>query len=267
MHKSQKKIYLCTTKKERIDITINTVFKKMHHLQRLFLAVMLVFTASTAMAQYYSGDHTFDGTNKNEASASLTTGDNIITGHCVGNTIHYKHYFNDHWSVDGGANLQYTKQLYGFKAKGEYHLKIRSFHMFASAEYMFNHYHKYNTNENVGNASVRFERGYWDITLGGSFIGYNMMGDHYTEPITLTFGAHATLRPRTNKWNVGLLFRNYDDFYYENWNINWGLDLYYRIKPNMKLFGEFNVRPAGSMSQLASKYETTGKIGVIYRWK
>ncbi len=239
----------------------------MHHLQRLFLAVMLVFAASTAMAQYYSGDHTFDGTNKNEASASLTTGDNIITGHCVGNTIHYKHYFNDHWSVDGGANLQYTKQLYGFKAKGEYHLKIRSFHMFASAEYMFNHYHKYNTNENVGNASVRFERGYWDITLGGSFIGYNMMGDHYTEPITLTFGAHATLRPRTNKWNVGLLFRNYDDFYYENWNINWGLDLYYRIKPNMKLFGEFNVRPAGSMSQLASKYETTGKIGVIYRWK
>jgi hypothetical protein len=93
------------------------------------------------------------------------------------------------------------------------------------------------------------------------------MGDHYTEPITLTFGAHATLRPRTNCWNVGLLFRNYDDFYYENWNINWGLDFYYRFNSKWKMFGEFNIRPAGSMSQLASKYETTGKVGVIYRWK
>jgi hypothetical protein len=93
------------------------------------------------------------------------------------------------------------------------------------------------------------------------------MGDHYTEPLTLTFGAHASLRPRTHRWNVGLLFRNYDDFYYENWNINWGLDFYYKIKPSWKLFGEFNIRPAGSMSQLASKYETTGKVGLIYRWK
>ncbi len=236
-------------------------------LKRLALILLVSSTISTATAQYYSGDHTFDGEHKNELSGSLTTGNNIITGPAIGNTWHYKHYFNSHWSVDGGLNTQYTKQLYGIKGKGEYHLKIRSFHMFASAEYMFNHYHMFNTNENIGNMSVRFERGYWDITLGGSLIGYNMMGDHYTEPLTLTFGAHATLRPRTHHWNVGLLFRNYDDFYYENWNINWGLDFYWRLKPQWKLFGEFNVRPAGSMSQLASKYETTGKVGVIYRWR
>ena len=235
--------------------------------QRLAFFLLLALSASTALAQYYSGDHTFDGVHKNEASASLTTGKNIITGPCIGNTLHYKHYINNHWSLDGGVNLQYTKQLYGFKANAEDYLKIRKFHMFASGEYMYNHYHRFNTNENVGNVSVRFERGYWDITLGGSLIGYNMMGDHYTEPLTLTFGAHATLRPRTNKWNAGLLFRNYDDFYYENWNINWGVDFYYRLKPHLKLFGEFNIRPAGSMSQLASKYETTGKVGLIYRWK
>ncbi len=64
---------------------------------------------STAMAQYYSGEHTFDGENKNEISLSLTTGKNIITGPCIGNTVHYKHYFNDHWSIDGGANMQYTR--------------------------------------------------------------------------------------------------------------------------------------------------------------
>ena len=212
----------------------------MYSLQRLVITLLLSFAVCTAYGQYYSGDHTFDGEHKNEASVSLTTGKNIITGPCIGNTVHYKHYFNNHWSIDGGANLQYTKGLYGFKAKGEYHLKIKSFHMFASGEYMFNHYNSYNTNENVANMSVRFERGYWDITLGGSLIG--------------------------NNWNAGLFFRNFDDFYYENWNINWGLDFYYRFSPKWKLFGEFNIRPAGSMSQLASKYETTGKVGLIYRW-
>ena len=226
----------------------------MSTLKQTILCLVFSLTVSTAMAQYYSGIHTFDGEHRNEASVSVTTGKNIITGPCIGNTMHYKHYFNNHWSVDGGINLQYTKGLYGYKAKGEYHIQVQSFHIFASGEYMFNHYHSYNTNENVGNMSLRFERGYWDITLGGSLIGYNMMGDHYTEPLTLTFGAHATLRPRTNDWNVGLLFRNYDDFYY-------------RFNPKLKLFGEFNVRPAGSMSQLASKYETTGKVGLIYRWK
>ncbi len=233
----------------------------------IILTLLLIVTTGTAAAQYYSGDHTFDGENKNEASVSLTTGRNIITGPCIGNTVHYKHYFNNHWSVDGGVNMQYSKQLYGVKAKGEYHIKVKAFDLFASAEYMFNHYHMFNTNENVGNLSFRCERGYWDITLGGSLINYSMMGDYYTELPTLTFGAHATLRPRTNNWNVGLLFRNYDDFYYENWNINWGLDFYYRLKSNLKLFGEFDIRPAGSMSQLASKYETIGKLGLIYRWK
>ena len=239
----------------------------MNYFKRLFFSLLVLVTAASASAQYYSGEHSFDGEHKNEASVSLTTGKNIITGPCIGNTWHYKHYFNNHWSIDGGINTQYTKKLYGFKAKGEYYLHLKDFHIFASGEYLFNHYHRFNTNENVANMSIRLERGYWDLTLGGSLIGYNMMGDHYTEPLTLTFGAHATLRPRTNVWNVGLLFRNYDDFYYENWNINWGLDFYYRINPKWKMFGEFDIRPAGSMSQLASKYETTGKVGLIYRWK
>ena len=229
--------------------------------------LLLALTAGNALAQYYSGDHAFDGEHQNEASASVITGKNIITGPSIGNTVHYKHYFNNHWSVDGGLNAQYTKQLYGIKAKGEYHFKVKSFHMFASAELLYNRYFKFKTNEIDGNISIRFERGYWDITLGESLINYTIGRSGYTEPPTLTFGAHATLRPRTNDWNVGLLFRNYDDFYYENWNINWGLDFYYRFNPTWKLFGEFNVRPAGSMSQLASKYETTGKVGVIYRWK
>ena len=236
--------------------------------RRLILSLwLLAFATGTALAQYYSGDHTYDGEHQNEASASVITGKNIITGPSIGNTVHYKHYFNNHWSVDGGLNAQYTKQLYGFKAKGEYHFKVKSFHMFASAELLYNRYFKFKTNEIDGNISIRFERGYWDITLGESLINYTIGRSGYTEPPTLTFGAHATLRHRTNPWNVGLLFRNYDDFYYENWNINWGVDYYYRFNPQWKMFGEFNIRPAGSMSQLASKYETTFKVGLIYRWE
>ena len=241
-----------------------TIHKK---LQRLVFSLLLAFTASTAVAQYYSGEHTYDGENKNEVSASLVTGKNIITNASIGNTFHYKHYFNDHWSVDGGLNTQFSKQLYGIKARGEYHLQVMAFHLFASAEALYNRYHKYNANEFDANISLRIERGYWDITLGETLINYSIGESGYTEPPTLTFGAHATLRPRTHRWNVGLLFRNYNDFYYENWNINWGLDFYYKLNPEWKLFGEFNVRPAGSMSQLASKYETTGKVGLIYRWK
>ena len=235
--------------------------------KRFILSGALVLAEATATAQYYSGEHTFDGEHKNEVSATLVTGRNIITNASIGTKFHYKHFFNDHWSMDAGLNTQFSKQLYGVKARGEYHFQILDFHLFASAEALYNRYYKYNANEFDGNLSLRIERGYWDITLGETLINYSIGESGYTEPPTLTFGAHATLRPRTNHWNVGLLFRNYDDFYYENWNINWGLDYYYKFNPTWKLFGEFNIRPAGSMSQLASKYETTGKIGVIYRLK
>ena len=77
----------------------------MSTLKQTILCLVFSLTVSTAMAQYYSGIHTFDGEHRNEASVSVTTGKNIITGPCIGNTMHYKHYFNNHWSVDGGANF------------------------------------------------------------------------------------------------------------------------------------------------------------------
>jgi hypothetical protein len=39
-----------------------------------------------------------------------------------------------------------------------------------------------------------------------------------------------------------------------------------KLTQQLNLFGEFKVRPAGSLSQLASKYETSEKIGVKYVW-
>ena len=43
-------------------------------LKRLTVTLMLAVTTGTALAQYYSGEHTYDGENRNEASASVTTG-------------------------------------------------------------------------------------------------------------------------------------------------------------------------------------------------
>ena len=36
------------------------------------------------------------------------------------------------------------------------------------------------------------------------------------------------------------------------------------LNPSMKLYSEFNVRPAGSLSQLATRYETSLKVGLHY---
>ena len=135
---------------------------------RLRVALLLLFGLAVcpAWAQYYSGEHTYDGENRNEASASMTTGRNIITNASIGTSFHYKHYFNNHWSVDGGVNTQFSKKLYGVKARGEYHFQLKAFHLFASAEALYNRYHRYNTNEYDGNISLRIERGYWAEFLG-----------------------------------------------------------------------------------------------------
>jgi hypothetical protein len=134
---------------------------------------------------------------------------------------------------------------------------------------MYNRYHKWHTNETAFNLSVTWETPYFNLRVGESLITYHLLHACYTEPLTLTFGTGVSIRPRWNPWNIGLFFRNYDDFYYENWNINWGLNFYAPltiVHKDMQLFGEFNVRPAGSMSQLASKYETSGKLGIKYVW-
>ena len=131
---------------------------------------------------------------------------------------------------------------------------------------MYNRYCDYRTNEYAANLSATWETPYFDLTVGESLITYSLLGCSYTEPLTLTFGTGVNIRPRWNSWNIGLFFRNYDEFYYENWNINWGLRFYAGLKKNYNLFGELNIRPAGSMSQLASKYESTLRIGVRKRW-
>ena len=235
-------------------------------MKKLLFFIILTLSASTLFAQTYNGLHKFDGKHKNELTAYLMGGYNIVSGTFGGFEASYKRHLTDRWHVGVDAQAQLGKQLYSNDIHGGYRLPIGWSDFYFDGKFMYNRYHRWHTNETIGNLSLTWETPYIFLRVGESLITYHTLHFRYTEPLTFTFGFGVNIRPRSNPWNIGLFFRNYDDFYYENWNINWGLNFYAPLMKDMQLFGEFNIRPAGSMSQLASKYETSGKLGIKYVW-
>ena len=213
---------------------------------------------------------TFDGEHKNEISAYTMAGDNVVTDFFMGLSASYTRHLTNRWHVGGDMQMQFGKKLFSVDVQGGYRLPIKYGNIDFSAKVMYNYYHKFGFHEMAYNVSATWESAYVDMRLGGSKVHYHShvwgMGFGYSEPVLLTFGFGANIRHRNNPWNVGLFFRNYDDYYYENWNINWGIRWYAKVKDQWHLFGEFNIRPAGSMSQLASKYEGSVKVGLKYKW-
>ena len=231
------------------------------------LAFVLSLCASTGVqAQSYNGVHKYDGEHKNEVNAYLMGGYNVVCETFGGVAVSYKRHLTDRWHVGGDVQSQFGKELYSVDAKGGYRLPFKWMDFYFDGTLLYNRYQKWGANEKIANLSVTWETPYVYLRVGESLIRWSIQNFGYTEPLTFTFGFGAQMRPRWNPWNVGIFFRNYDDFYFENWNINWGLNFYGRISPVMHFFGEFNIRPAGSMSQLASKYETSGKLGIKYVW-
>lgn len=234
--------------------------------RKVFVALLLFLAASLCQAQVYCGEHKYDGQHKNEVTGYLQGGDNIVTDFFLGPSVSYKRHFTDRWAAEGAVDIPFGKGKYGVSVKGGYRLPLSYFNFYFTGKVMYNRYNDFNTNEYNYNLSIIWEAPYFEIVVGQSIINYHLLGSSYTEPLTLTFGAGLNIRPRWNSWNIGLFFRNYDDFYYENWNINWGFRFNGSLNKTMKLFGEFNIRPAGSMSQLASRYETSLKLGLKYLW-
>ncbi|SHK61573.1 hypothetical protein [Xylanibacter ruminicola] len=232
----------------------------------IILSLALAALATTASAQVFTGEHKYDGEHKNELSGYFMGGNNVVVQGYGGLAASYKYHLTDRWTVGGDAQAQLGKQLYSVDAKGGYRLPFKFLDFYFDATLLYNRYERWKANEKIANLSVTVESPYLYLRVGESYIRWSIRDFGYTEPLTLTFGFGAQMRPRWNSWNVGIFFRNYDDFYFENWNINWGLNFYGRINSTMNFFGEFNIRPAGSMSQLASKYETSGKLGIKYVW-
>lgn len=235
----------------------------------LSFAILLVEIA--AMAQPYSGSRRFDGAHRDVVEGYLTGGSNVVTGGFISEAVTYTRHLTDRWSVGAGEQIQFFKQVYSADVTGTYRLPAGKTNLYFDGRLLFNRYNHWRVNEPILHLSALWETSYVDLRLGGSYIHYWMVGvdtgntdASYTEPIAVTVGLGVNIRPRSNPWNLGFFIRNYDHFYYENWNINWGFRFHATLTPEMKLFGEFNVRPAGSMSQLATRYETALKLGLRY---
>ena len=250
----------------------------MKHTSAFFLLLVLLLSAGAgASAQTYSGERKFDGVHRNEISGNLMWGFNVVTGTVIGEAATYTRHLTDRWSISAGEQVQFIKWLYSVDLMGTYRLPLRHSNLYFDGRVVNNLYTQWDMQELLINASAFWESSHFDLRLGMSYIHYykyKIKEDYqfftdagYTEPPTITFGVGANLMPRSSRWNLGLFLRNYDQFYYENWNINWGLRFHTTLPWNeMKLFGEFNVRPAGSLSQLATRYETALKLGIKYVW-
>ena len=248
----------------------------MHHLafhsnncikvKHIYHILLILLVTTTASAQTFNGEHKYDGEHKNELSGYIMAGGNIVSGAFGGIEASYKRHLTSRWHIGADMQAQFGKQLYSNDIRGGYRLPVGWSDFYLDGKLMYNRYHRWHTNETVANLSLTWETPYFNLRIGESLITYHTLHFRYTEPLTFTFGTGVNIRPRWEKWNIGLFFRNYDDFYYENWNINWGLNFYATLARQMQMFGEFNIRPAGSMSQLASKYETSGKLGIKYVW-
>lgn len=232
-------------------------------MRKLILTLFLT-AAVSSQAQTFTGVHKYDGEHKNEISGYTMFGSNVVSGGFGGLEVSYKRHLTDRWHVGGDAQAQFGKQLYSVDVQGGYRLPLSWMDFYFDGKAMYNRYNRWHTNETILNLSLTWETPYFQLRVGESLITFHELHFRYTEPLTFTFGTSVNIRPRWNSWNLGLFFRNYDDFYYENWNINWGVRFHATLNPAMVLYSEFNVRPAGSISQLATRYETSLKLGLHY---
>ena len=242
------------------------------------LTISLGLLAGTvSRAQVYSGYRHFDGEHRNEVSGFLTGGFNVVTGTFFSEAATYTYHFSPRWSISAGEQVQFLKWVYSADVMGTYRIPIKKkTNIYIDGRFLFNYYGQWKVSEPIVNLSALLETSYVDLRWGWSFVSYHKSGikkeykeftdASYVEPLVMTFGLGVNIRERSNPWNVGLYIRNYDLFYYENWNINWGIRFHATLTPLMKLYGEFNVRPAGSLSQLATRYETSLKVGLRYIW-
>ena len=201
----------------------------------------------------------------------------MVTGTFISEAATYTYHFSPRWSISAGEQVQFLKWVYSADVMGTYRIPIKKkTNIYIDGRFLFNYYGQWKVSEPIINLSALLETSYVDLRWGWSFVSYHKSGikkeyksftdASYAEPLVMTFGLGVNIRERSNPWNLGLYIRNYDLFYYENWNINWGIRFHATLTPLMKLYGEFNVRPAGSLSQLATRYETSLKVGLRYIW-
>lgn len=205
----------------------------------------------------------------NEVMAYITPGSSTAyNGYCSFSGIYTRH-LTDKLDVYGGLSFS-TKRKHFFSsiaahAKYRFHLyKSRNLYVMTGVNYT--DYGEFHLNEYVWRIAAKFESTYFDFELGNCLFAYTSYGSHKTEAFTPSINMVLRFRKLTAPWTVGVFLRNFDDFYYDNYNVNWGINGRMTINPKLTLMGELAVRPAGTMSQLATKYDAYLKLGAIYKW-
>lgn len=194
-------------------------------------------------------------------------GTNTVYDTYGGVDLFYTRAINSHVDVTGGLDLMSKKGGFGgVLAEVRYRIPVKGINVFVSGRGVYNYYGHSRMNEYLFRIALHAQSQYFDVVFGNSFLGYSSFGSSVFEPITWSVGFAANIKKRSSKWNFGAFIRNYDYFIYENWNINFGFRGWYDISDQLRLTGEFMTRPAGSMNQLAMKYDTSIKIGVNYKW-
>ena len=206
---------------------------------------------------------------KNEAMLYINPGGSTIYGSNCGISGLYTRHITDRIDVTGG--IYFTSKRKNFfsslNVEGSYRLPLnKTMNLYAKGKINWTDYSEFHLNEFVYRLVAKFESNYVDLELGNCVVAYTSYGEHQTEGYNPAFGLNLRFRKLTANWYAGLFVRNYDDFYFENFNVIWGPNGLYKINKKLAVFGEFDIQPAGNLSQLATKYAYYFKIGATYKW-
>lgn len=222
----------------------------------LILLMLMAFTGSAVSQE------------KNKALVYTDFGGHTLYGFNMGLSGLYTRTLSDRWEVTGGLNFSSRRPAFFNAIMGDatYRIPVKTFNVYLSGRMMYTYYSDSKMNDLLWRVAAKWESKYFDLVLGNSVVHTFSMGSSFTEWWVPSLGVFARLKPIHHPWNVGVHLRNYDDFFYENFNLNYGLNGYYNLNDQWGIMSEITIAPAGTLSQLATPYKFYIKLGATYKW-
>lgn len=247
----------------------NRIFFKWSYVFLMFLFSIPSVSLCAQDNELKKNNEVNDVSKANEVKAYMTPGNSIVYNANIGFAGLYTRHLTDRVDVTGGIYFS-TKRKFFFSSlnvAGSYRLPLtKSMNLYGMAKLNFTNYSEFHLKEYVYRLAVKFESNYFDLELGNSIFNYRSYGEHLTEAYNPSFGLNLRFKKLSSSWYAGVFLRNFDDFYFENFNVIWGCNGYYKLNDKISFLGELDIQPAGNMSQLATKYAYYFKLGGIYKW-
>ena len=168
-----------------------------------------------------------------------------------------------------------TSNVYNIAAQGEVLFPVKQAYLiYVTNQYLYRAFVSDNFQEFNAGLSVGFNMNYFGISLGNSF-RFMSQFDTYTteqiryivEPFNLIYSIEGEFRKRDSDWNIGLRISNLRQFMMERmYQPTFNVYGFYKVLPNLKLYGEFGVEPAGIFNMAANSYDYYLQLGVQWLW-